>query len=113
MMERIVLICPDGEIEPEMLNHVLPFNYQKLSFVETVQTQPQAQETVQTESVTPEAPLQSTPTVMTKSSLQDMEKEAIIQALIDHHGIQTKAGKQLGMTARQIGYKIKKYGIDL
>jgi Nif-specific regulatory protein len=42
-----------------------------------------------------------------------MERESIIQALIDNHGIQTKAAAQLGMTARQIGYKIKKYGIDL
>ena len=29
-MERLVLICPQGEVLPEMLNHVLPFNYQKL-----------------------------------------------------------------------------------
>ena len=50
---------------------------------------------------------------MTKASLQEMEKESIIQALIDNRGIQTKAATQLGMTARQIGYKIKKYGIDL
>ncbi|MBU0632944.1 helix-turn-helix domain-containing protein [bacterium] len=42
-----------------------------------------------------------------------LEKEAILQALIDNRGIQTKAATQLGMTARQIGYKIKKYEIDL
>jgi Nif-specific regulatory protein len=42
-----------------------------------------------------------------------MEKEAIIKALIENRGIQTKAAKQLGMTPRQIGYKIKKYGIEL
>jgi len=41
-----------------------------------------------------------------------MEKESIIQALIEHRGIQTKAATQLGMTARQIGYKIQKYGIE-
>ncbi len=54
----------------------------------------------------------STP-MLTKSSLQEMEKESIIQALIDNRGIQTKAAAQLGMSARQIGYKIRKYGIDL
>ena len=102
-MERIVLICPNGTVEPEMLNHVLPFNYQKLympveptpilvSEVTTVVTQP--------------APR------LTKTSLLDMEKESIIQALIEHRGIQTKAATQLGMTARQIGYKIQKYGIE-
>ncbi len=29
-MERIVLICSNGIIELDMLNHILPFNYQKL-----------------------------------------------------------------------------------
>jgi Nif-specific regulatory protein len=50
---------------------------------------------------------------LTKSSLKEMEKESIIQALIENRGIQTKAAAQLGMTARQIGYKVRKYGIDL
>lgn len=110
-MERIVLICPDGEIQPEMLAHVLPFNYQKLYM------QPQ---TVQSEVImaphhlsTPayEAPSAAAP--MTKKSLQELEKDSIIQALIDSHGIQTKAARALGMSARQIGYKIKLYGIEV
>ncbi len=110
-MERIVLICPEGEVLPEMLNHVLPFNYQKMSMpaieAEAVPT-PQPAPTV------PAHQPQETPQPMlTKSSLKEMEKESIIQALIDSRGIQTKAAEQLGMTARQIGYKIKKYGIDL
>jgi len=108
-MERIVLICPDGEVTPEMLNHVLPFNYQKMHM-----PQEKTVEVVQQE-VTTEAPVpqESTPAVHTKMSLQDMEKESIIKALIDNRGIQTKAATQLGMTARQIGYKIKKYNIEL
>ena len=110
-MERIVLICPDGEVTPEMLNHVLPFNYQKMSLpVETtpVTVAPETTATV----VSPQIPEQPAP-MLTKASLKEMEKESIIQALIDSRGIQTKAAAQLGMTARQIGYKIKKYGIDL
>ncbi len=102
-MERIVLICPEGELQPEMLNHVLPFNYQKMY--------------VKEEPVVVQEPEQHTPEahtpMLTKSSLQEMEKESIIQALIDNRGIQTKAAAQLGMSARQIGYKIRKYGIDL
>jgi Nif-specific regulatory protein len=114
-MERLVLICPDGEVIPEMLNHVLPFNYQKMHIQNT-------EEPVQKRAtpVYEEAPQQQTPPQaetpiqpLTKSSMQDMEKEAIIQALIEHRGIQTKAARQLGMTPRQIGYKIKKYEIDL
>ncbi|KIM11619.1 MAG: hydrogenase [Sulfuricurvum sp. PC08-66] len=104
-MERIVLICPEGEIAPAMLDHVLPFNYQKLH----AQTAPQA--TV-APIERPSAP-SSAPVKMTKGKLQDIERESILQALIDNHGIQTKAATQLGMTARQIGYKMKKYDIDM
>jgi len=114
-MERIVLICPEGELQPEMLNHVLPFNYQKM-YMPEVETKeevtvsvPHTHET----SPVPNNPVAEQPTSLTKISLQEMEKEAIIKALIENRGIQTKAATQLGMTARQIGYKIRKYNIDL
>lgn len=111
-MERVVLICPEGELAPEMLNHVLPFNYQKM-YMPSIDAPKPVQETLQ-ETPTPTLPTANHDvSALTKTSLQDMEKEAIIKALIENHGIQTKAAKQLGMTARQIGYKVKKYGIDL
>lgn len=108
-MERIVLICPDGVIEPQMLNHVLPFNYQKLYMQEEIKEVP--------ESIpTPIEPAMTAPPVegkkFTKESLQEMEKESIIQALIENRGIKTKAASQLGLTARQITYKIQKYEIE-
>ncbi|MFA6191935.1 MAG: sigma 54-interacting transcriptional regulator [Sulfurimonas sp.] len=108
-MERIVLICPNGIIEPDMLNHVLPFNYQKLY----MPPEPAPVYISQAALVAPnnESSTQPTPR-LTKASLLDMEKKSIIQALIEHRGIQTKAATQLGMTARQIGYKIQKYGIE-
>jgi Nif-specific regulatory protein len=109
-MERIVLICPDGEIQPEMLSHVLPFNYQKLY----MQNEPAAVNLVQQTTVHPtpqQDGLSSGP--MTKKTLQELERESIIQALNDSHGIQTKAARTLGMSARQIGYKIKQYGIEV
>ncbi len=112
-MERIVLICPAGELQPEMLNHVLPFNFQKLYM-------PQEEEKQEVMETKTEKAVEDTSTTkyeehasLTKSSLQEMEKEAIIKALIENRGIQTKAAKQLGMSARQIGYKIQKYGIEL
>jgi len=107
-VERIVLICPNGDIVPEMLNHVLPFNYQKLYMPEEVK-----QETPAPVAEPVSIPTPTATTMVTKSSLQDMEKESIIQALIDNRGIQTKAAAQLGMSARQIGYKMRKYEIDL
>ncbi|MDP2079070.1 MAG: helix-turn-helix domain-containing protein, partial [Sulfuricurvum sp.] len=108
-MERIVLICPDGEIAPEMLSHVLPFNYQKLYMQPEMVAMPQPVYVS-----TAPAPLKEvlSDAPMTKKTLLELEKESIVQALIDSHGIQTKAARLLGMTARQIGYKIKQYGIE-
>ena len=111
-MERIVLICPDGEISPEMLNHVLPFNYQKLYMAPEPAPEVPAEPEPAVQQPQSREASQPTP-MLTKSSLKEMEKESIIQALIDNRGIQTKAAAQLGMTARQIGYKIKKYNIEL
>ncbi len=113
-MERIVLICPDGELQPEMLNHVLPFNFQKMYMPSVEQEVPQPVYKSEEVHAAPAAQASSDEHIsLTKTSLQDMEKDAIIKALIENRGIQTKAAKQLGMTARQIGYKIKKYDIDL
>lgn len=110
-MERIVLICPDGEIQPEMLAHVLPFNYQKLYMQSEPAPTPQPTYISQPAPI-PHAEVHSGGP-MTKKSLQELERESILQALIDSHGIQTKAARLLGMTARQIGYKIKQYGIEI
>jgi len=104
-MERLVLICPEGEVVPEMLNHVLPFNYQKMRMKPADEPEPapvveEAPPPTQYAPPAEEHPVHP----LTKSSMQEMEKEAIIQ---------TKAARQLGMTARQIGYKMKKYEIDL
>ncbi|MCH9812924.1 MAG: sigma 54-interacting transcriptional regulator [Epsilonproteobacteria bacterium] len=98
-MERLVLICPEGEVELDMLNHVLPYNYQK-----NYMSQREKTEEVSLES-------QALPKPKTQDDIIALEKEAIINALEECHNIQAKAAKKLGMTARQIGYKIKKYGI--
>jgi len=44
-------------------------------------------------------------------SLEELECEAIKSALAKCDNSQTKAADMLGITLRQIGYKIKKYGI--
>lgn len=44
-------------------------------------------------------------------TLDELECEAVKKALKDAEGNQAKAAEMLGITARQIGYKIKKYGI--
>jgi Nif-specific regulatory protein len=57
------------------------------------------------------------PKISTKSesltaNVEDIEKENIISALEKNGWIQAKAARLLGITPRQIGYKIKKYGIE-
>ncbi len=47
------------------------------------------------------------------SALDETEKSKIEEALKDSGGVQARAAKRLGITPRQIGYKIKKYGISL
>jgi DNA-binding NtrC family response regulator len=44
-------------------------------------------------------------------SLEDREKESIIQALEDSLWIQKDAARKLGITPRALNYKIKKFGI--
>jgi len=44
-------------------------------------------------------------------TIENMEKERITEALKRAGYVQAKAARQLGITSRQIGYKIKKYGI--
>ncbi len=44
-------------------------------------------------------------------TLDALEKDAIERCLKKHNNNQSQAAKELGITLRQIGYKIKKYGI--
>ncbi|MCX5876678.1 MAG: nif-specific transcriptional activator NifA [Deltaproteobacteria bacterium] len=44
-------------------------------------------------------------------SLKDMEKEEVVAALRRHGWVQARAARELGLTQRQMGYRIKKYGI--
>jgi Nif-specific regulatory protein len=43
--------------------------------------------------------------------LREMEKKEITRALRENDWVMAKAARNLGITERMIGYKIKKYGI--
>lgn len=43
--------------------------------------------------------------------LQDMERREIESALIRHGWVQSRAARELGLSQRQIGYKIRKYSL--
>ncbi len=47
----------------------------------------------------------------TPIALKELEKREIEAALRRHGWVQARAAKDLGLTQRQIGYRIKKYGI--
>ena len=43
--------------------------------------------------------------------VKELEREEILGALRECSGVMARAAKQLGITERMIGYKMKKYGI--
>ncbi len=45
-------------------------------------------------------------------SLRDLEKKEVEAALARHGWVQARAARELGITQRQIGYRIKKYGLQ-
>ncbi|MHC1789413.1 sigma 54-interacting transcriptional regulator [Solidesulfovibrio sp.] len=45
-------------------------------------------------------------------SLKSLEKSVIIDALRRHGGIQHKAARELGITPRQMGYRVKKFNLE-
>ena len=46
------------------------------------------------------------------SRLKEMEKREIVAALERNHWIQSQAAMDLGLTLRQIGYRVKQFGLD-
>lgn len=46
-------------------------------------------------------------------SLWEMEKEEVLAALRRHGWVQTRAARDLGITPRQMGYRIRKYAIEI
>lgn len=47
-----------------------------------------------------------------KSSLEIMEKETVIESLERNNWIQNRAARDLGITIRQMGYRVKKYNLS-
>lgn len=45
-------------------------------------------------------------------SLVEIEKTNVVEALKRHNMIQSRAAKALGITLRQMGYRVKKYGLE-
>ncbi|ADH87118.1 sigma-54-dependent Fis family transcriptional regulator [Desulfurivibrio alkaliphilus] len=59
----------------------------------------------------PPSPSQNTPAA--GGSLQEMEKAELLKALSRCGWVQARAARALGLTPRQLGYRIKKHGITI
>jgi Nif-specific regulatory protein len=46
------------------------------------------------------------------ASLQEIEREELVKALERAGWVQVRAARALGLTPRQVAYKMKKYGIS-
>ena len=45
-------------------------------------------------------------------SLQEMERRGVLAALERNQWIQSRAARELGITLRQMGYRVKKFGLE-
>ncbi len=61
----------------------------------------------------PEPAIDPLPEKALHKSLKDMEKEEVVAALKRHGWVQARAARELGLTQRQMGYRIKKHGISV
>jgi Nif-specific regulatory protein len=48
----------------------------------------------------------------TPTCLADMERNTLLSALASNGWVQHKAARDIGLTARQMGYRVKKYGLE-
>jgi Nif-specific regulatory protein len=64
------------------------------------------------EKETPVAPSEQAGTSPGRKSLQDIERSEIEAALRRNGWVQVRAARELGLTERQMGYRIKKYGLN-
>jgi Nif-specific regulatory protein len=54
----------------------------------------------------------ATETSAQTGALKDREKQDLIAALQRHNGVQSRAAEDLGITLRQMGYKVKIFGLQ-
>jgi len=101
LIERLVILAVDDLLQPEDLpdyffNSGNPDVQVDYSQNPTPNRQEIVQESLHTD---------------THTSLQDLEKEQVQRALDRHGWVQARAARELGLTQRQIGYRIKKFNL--
>ncbi len=92
LVERLAILWEGGQIG---YSNITPYISRRHGKIEESNTSPQ-----------------NPPDMGAAESLQEIEKRRVLMALESNHWIQTRAAKELGISLRQIGYKIKKYELE-
>ncbi len=94
LMERLVILSTDDVLHIEDLPE---------HFIRPVERKPDVPSLLQT--------VAGIETTRERKSLQDLEREQVEAALIRHGWVQARAARELGLTQRQIGYRMKKFSL--
>ena len=85
LMERLAIMNEDTVIEARDLDPYISYNFNQLN---------------------------SELDLIELDSLQEMEKRSVLAALERNNWVQSRAARDLGITLRQMGYRIKKFGLE-
>ncbi|HIJ79138.1 MAG: nif-specific transcriptional activator NifA [Desulfobulbaceae bacterium] len=107
LLERLVIMADDNKVEMSDLPCVMTAE------PETPSLQAPPLPTTGNFLEIPPANLQAPAMAGPGKSLKELEKEQVISALNRHGWIQARAARELGLTQRQIGYRIKKHKIAM
>lgn len=103
-LERLVVLNQSNEVEEDDLPLAIRSDLPVSSHTQSMGGPVRAAQLVQ--------PADDEPPSL-PATVRGLERESILRTLREHGGIQTHAAKALGLTVRQLGYKLKKYGISL
>ncbi|MGB9712367.1 MAG: nif-specific transcriptional activator NifA [Dissulfurimicrobium hydrothermale] len=101
LIERLVIMADENYIQPSDIPSFMLRTPGLIPNTEAVETQ------------TNDGPRQIQQIQKTTLSLCEIERRELEEALRQNNWIQAKAARVLGLTQRQIGYKIKKHGITI
>jgi Nif-specific regulatory protein len=103
LVERLVILAEDDILKvsdlPQSVRYYIDENHETIQEANKFNVPEVYHETEETVSPSPR-------------SLEDIERYEIETALKRHGWVQARAARELGLTQRQIGYRIKKYGLS-
>ena len=107
LLERLVIMADDNNVRMNDLPSVMTAEPETTTILPQHQTDPHSAPINTGTSTRPTA------TTNTRRSLKEIEREQVVAALTRHGWIQARAARELGLTQRQIGYRIKKHNIEM